>query len=139
MNIKPLINLFADNFTVYTKAHGYHFNIVGPDFYQYHKLFNEVYDYLYEQHDILGELIRQNRSKVPTGMAELCDLTVMDCKVDNPAGIEMAKDLMQDLESLSASAQALYDSCNDAACETLIGEYAAGINKLRWFLESTIK
>jgi starvation-inducible DNA-binding protein len=139
MNMKPLINLFADNFTVYSKAHGYHFNVVGPDFFQYHKLFQEVYDYLYEQHDILGELIRQNKAKVPTGLKDICDLTVMDCELSDPKALDMVEDLKKDLESLVMAANALYEGCADPACETVIGDYVVGINKLRWFLESTIK
>jgi len=69
---KKLKNLFADNFTVYTKAHGYHFNVVGPDFFEYHKLFQQVYDYLYEQHDVLGELMRQNKIIVPADLRSIC-------------------------------------------------------------------
>jgi starvation-inducible DNA-binding protein len=139
MNIKALTNLLADNFVVYTKAHGYHFNVVGPDFYQYHKLFGKVYEYLYEQHDMLGELIRQHGFKVPTGMKDLCELTVLNCDVKDLEAMAMNKQLVGDLKALAITANSLYNSCKDPATETLIGEYAAGINKLRWFLESTIK
>lgn len=139
MNMKPLINLFADNFVVYTKAHGYHFNVIGPDFFQYHKLFQEVYDYLYEQHDILGELIRQQGAAVPTGLKDICEMTVMDCSLSAPTADKMVLDLMKDLETLAKSADKLYYSCANSACETIIGEYVAGVNKLRWFLEATTK
>jgi len=136
---KQLTQLFADNFAVYTKAHGYHFNVTGPDFFQYHKLFNEVYDYLYEQHDVLGELIRQLGSKVPTGLDDVCSITVMDCKVPTSGtAIKMITDLCDDLESLSKAAEALYETCGSGAIETVLGDYAVGLNKLAWFLRSTV-
>ncbi len=137
MNTKQLANLLADNFVVYTKAHGYHFNVVGPDFFQYHKLFQEVYDYLYEQHDVIGEMLRQNNVMVPTGLKDICDMTVMDCELKALDAMEMVKDLGDDLEELSKMASNIYNSCADPACETLIGEYIAGVNKLRWFLGAT--
>jgi starvation-inducible DNA-binding protein len=139
MNNKQLIQLFADNFAVYTKAHGYHFNVTGPDFFQYHKLFGEIYDYLYDQHDVLGELIRQLGDKVPTGLDDICALTVMDCKVPvTGASNKMISDLCDDLESLSKATEALCKSCNNAAVETVLGDYVVGINKFCWFLRSSI-
>jgi starvation-inducible DNA-binding protein len=139
MNTKQLANLLADNFVVYTKAHGYHFNVMGPDFYQYHKLFQKVYEFLYEQHDILGELIRTNGEMVLTGLKDICDMTVMDCELKVFDAIGKAEDLGNDLEQLSNMAGTIYNSCKDPACETILGEYIAGVNKLRWFLEATKK
>ena len=135
---KQLTQIFADNFAVYTKAHGYHFNVTGPDFFEYHKLFQEVYDYLYEQHDVLGELMRQVGIKVPTGLEQICEITVMDCKVPMkiPA-TQMNADLCDDITMIAKSTDALYKSCNDAAVETVLGDYVVGLNKLCWFLRSS--
>ena len=54
-----LTQLFADNFVTYFKSHSYHFNVDGPMFAQDHELLNEIYDFLWAQHDMLGEQIRQ--------------------------------------------------------------------------------
>jgi len=134
---KHLKNLFSDNFTVYTKAHGYHFNVVGPDFFEYHKLFQEVYEYLYEQHDILGELLRQNKIIVPADLRSICEATVMDCEFGNPPASKMLDDLYKDIEMLIDSAEAVYKSCDNSAIETVIGDYSVGLNKLCWFLRSS--
>lgn len=139
MNVKALTQLMADNFAVYTKAHGYHFNVTGPDFFEYHKLFGEVYDYLYDQHDVLGELIRQLGGKVPTGLKDICDLTVMDCTVSTAgAANKMITDLCDDLEALSKTTEALYKSADNGAVETVLGDYVVGVNKLCWFLRSSL-
>jgi len=131
---KQIKNLFSDNFTVYTKAHGYHFNVIGPDFFEYHKLFQQVYDYLYEQHDVLGELLRQMKIVVPADLRSICESTVMDCEFGNPPASKMIEDLYKDIEMLISAAEAAYKSANDAAIETVIGDYTVGLHKLCWFL-----
>jgi starvation-inducible DNA-binding protein len=131
---KQIKNLFADNFAVYTKAHGYHFNVVGPDFFEYHQLFQKVYDYLYEQHDVLGELLRQMKIVVPADLRSICETTVMDCEFGNPPASKMIEDLYGDIESLINSAEAIYKTANNGAIETVIGDYLVGLNKLCWFL-----
>jgi DNA-binding ferritin-like protein len=35
---------FASEFTFYLKAHFFHWNVEGENFYQYHKLFGKIYD-----------------------------------------------------------------------------------------------
>lgn len=135
---KQLKNLFADNFTVYTKAHAYHFNVVGPDFYEYHKLFQQVYDYLYEQHDVLGELQRQLGIQVAADLRSICEATVMDCEF--PTTVQASKmlaDLASDIDTLITSAEGIYKAANNGAVETVIGDYSVGLNKLKWFLNAS--
>jgi len=134
---KQLKNLFSDNFTVYTKAHGYHFNVVGPDFFEYHKLFQEVYEYLYEKHDVLGELLRQLDVIVPADLRTICESTVMDCEFGNPTAAKMISDLYDDIEQLIQSGEAIYKIAKNGAIETVIGDYLVGLNKLCWFLRSS--
>jgi len=135
---KQLKNLFADNFTVYTKAHAYHFNVVGPDFYEYHKLFQQVYDYLYEQHDVLGELQRQLGIMVSADLRSICESTVMDCEFPtNVMASKMLADLAGDIDTLITAAEAIYKTANNGAVETVIGDYSVGLNKLKWFLNSS--
>ena len=135
---KQLKNLFADNFAVYTKAHGYHFNVVGPDFFEYHKLFQQVYDYLYDQHDVLGELQRQLGIMVSADLRSICETTVMDCEFPTSVtASKMLADLAGDIDTLITSAEALYKSCGNGAVETVIGDYSVGLNKLKWFLSAS--
>ena len=36
--------LLGSTFVVYTKTHGFHWNIEGPDFPQYHKFLKKMYE-----------------------------------------------------------------------------------------------
>lgn len=48
----------ADTFVFYYKAHTAHWNVVGPDFPQYHEFLNELYDELWAAVDPIAEHIR---------------------------------------------------------------------------------
>ena len=62
---------FATNFQYYTKAHGYHVNVTGPDFFQYHKLFEMVYDDAQDNIDAIAEEIRTLQAVVPFSMKRI--------------------------------------------------------------------
>jgi len=43
----------------YITAHQFHWNVVGPDFAEFHKFFNKIYNDAFESIDGLGEAIRK--------------------------------------------------------------------------------
>jgi DNA-binding ferritin-like protein len=64
LNVKPLyINelqeLLADVIGFYHRVHGYHWNVTGEDFAQYHELFQEIYEDVYGSIDGIAENIRK--------------------------------------------------------------------------------
>lgn len=50
---------FATNFTWYLESHNAHWNVVGPDFPEYHEFLNKVYDDAQDAIDDYAEKIRQ--------------------------------------------------------------------------------
>ncbi len=140
---KKLANLIADNFITYFKTQVYHFNIVGPDFPQYHgMLFSEVYSYLYENHDDLNEQLRQMGYLVPTSLEIYLSATVIKPNAVEKNSKEMLSAIAKDLNTLQMSAQKLYEEAGlegHGGLETYIGDYIAGISKLKWKVESCLK
>lgn len=138
-----LTNLIADNFVAYFKTHVFHFNIVGPEFPQYHgMLFSEVYEYLYDQHDDLNEQLRQMGYMVPTSMEMYLATTNLAPTAAAKNAKDMLKAIAQDLDVLLTSAQKLYDEAGmegHGALETFIGDYMTGVSKLKWKVESCLK
>lgn len=57
--IDVLRGVLADAFTFYLRAHGYHWNVVGSDFSEYHNLFEAIYSDVYESVDPIAENIRK--------------------------------------------------------------------------------
>jgi starvation-inducible DNA-binding protein len=141
--VSALRCLFADNFVVYYKSHGFHFNVQGQTFSQDHSLLNEIYDYLYENHDTLGEQIRQLDKPAPTTLKSILSVSEIDEEtnvIDNPA--KQLEALSADFETLLRNGQWVYEEAGRQCCgglETYLGDYLAGLSKLNWKVKATLK
>ena len=76
--IKALKIAFATEFSFYLKAHYFHWNVEGPDFSQYHKLFGKIYEEVYASIDDFAENIRKLNSYTPGSYTRLSMLTQID-------------------------------------------------------------
>jgi starvation-inducible DNA-binding protein len=137
-----LTQLYADNFVTYYKSHGYHFNVEGPMFAQDHALLEEIYDFLWAQHDMLGEQIRQMDKGVPCSLKEVLNMTdITECDNAKKPSKEMFTWLNQDFDDLVDHAQKLYDEA-DMQCygglATLVGDYIKDLSKLNWKVKATL-
>ena len=75
------------------QAHGAHWNVVGPDFSEYHALFGEVYEDVHDSIDPLAENIRKIGGLAPFSLAEVADKP----EVAAPSGSTDAATLTQEL------------------------------------------
>jgi len=142
MVLMPLRNLFADNFTVYYKSHGYHFNVEGPTFAQDHALLEEIYNFLWESHDSLGEQIRQlDKPTLPSLKSILDNTEIIECNKLGETSKTMFTELCNDFELLHENAQSLFDIADEACyggLNTFIGDYLKDLGKLHWKIKATI-
>lgn len=91
--ISALKVLVANQYVVYLKAHGYHWNVEGPLFSQYHDLFAEIYEDIYDSIDPTAENIRKLEGFAPFTLTRLMSLrTIGDADV-LPDPMSMARDL----------------------------------------------
>lgn len=97
---KALKSLLADVFTVYLQAHGYHWNVEGADFSQYHALFGEITDDIYSSVDPIAENIRKLDDYAPLTLQKMIDLRTVDFKDVEPAPKAMVKELLKSNEAL---------------------------------------
>ena len=65
----------ADTFVMYMKAHASHWNIVGPNFPQYHEFFGSLYEELHDSLDALAEQIRTLDSFAPVSLSRIVELS----------------------------------------------------------------
>lgn len=137
-----LTQLYADNFVTYYKSHGYHFNVDGPMFAQDHALLEEIYDFLWAQHDMLGEQIRQMDKAVPCSLKDILKMTdIIECDSPQKSSKEMFTWMNKDFDALLADAQTLYDDADlssQGGLATLIGDYLKDLSKLNWKVKATI-
>ena len=69
--IQQLTETFCDNFVNSYRAHSCHFNIVGENFYSYHKLLQKIYEDSETVQDDLGELIRALGAYAPETIGDI--------------------------------------------------------------------
>jgi starvation-inducible DNA-binding protein len=89
--LEQLTETFCDNFVNSYRAHSCHFNIVGENFYSYHKLLQKIYEDSEAIQDDLGELIRALDAYAPETITEI--LASADLPDTLAAGNE-ARDLL---------------------------------------------
>lgn len=73
--------LLADTVSVYHEAHGFHWNVKGQDFAQYHDLFAAIYEDLYGSVDPIAENILKMGVDAPFSLMDFVALRrVMESK-----------------------------------------------------------
>jgi starvation-inducible DNA-binding protein len=132
--------LFATNFQYYTKAHGFHVNVVGPDFTEFHMLFSEVYEAAQESIDDIGEQIRTIEAIAPFSLTRIQELGTIEDGKERPDALRMTKELLADSQKLMDH----YEECHDIAEEfkvygliNFIEGKMDHLSKIMWKLRST--
>jgi HK97 family phage prohead protease len=91
---EELTELLADVVSFYFRAHGAHWNVKGADFSEYHKLFQKIYEDVYESIDPIAENLRKLGSIAPFTLGSFMALR---CLEDAPAMLQDPIALANDL------------------------------------------
>lgn len=132
--------LWATNFAGYLKSHGYHMNVTGSDFYQYHKLLQKVYEQLQDSIDDLGEGLRTLREVVPANLNRIAELSRLKEETVVPGPDTMVQVLYDDLHTIIDQANLVFDLCQTEkqyGLQNIIADYLQQVHKLDWMLDST--
>ena len=131
----------ADIVAFYHKAHKFHWNVTGSDFYQYHLLFQRIYEETYTSIDDFGEQIRAIDAYAPYSPQEIARLTNL---VERPLGDShaMVLELYNDCVLVQSSLMAAYkaaDKFNEIGLSNFLQDRFDGIKVLQYLLRSTMK
>ena len=132
----------ADTFAMYLKTHNYHWNVEGEDFFEYHKLFNKLYDELFEAVDVLGEEIRGLNEYAPGSFSRFSELTSIEDATTVPDGVTMAANLLKDNDKVIASltnAFKLAEAADKVGLSNKLQDRIDIHTKHGWMLRSTTK
>lgn len=79
--------LLASTFSLYLKAHNYHWNVTGSDFGQYHDFFGDLYEELHGSIDTTAEEIRKLGAFAPGALSRYMELSVVadETSIPEPA------------------------------------------------------
>ena len=132
----------ADSYTFYFKTHSYHWNVEGPDFYEFHKLFGEIYEEVLGAIDTLAEQIRTLDVYAPTTLSRITDLTTVTEEDNIPSPIEMSRRLFVENNKVIASLMAGYkmaEEMGELGISNYLQDRIQAHQKHSWFLRSVGK
>jgi starvation-inducible DNA-binding protein len=135
--------VMANTYAMYFKAHGFHWNVEGKDFSQFHSFFSGIYEELFAAVDTIAEEIRALDEYAPYNMTELASITTI--KESNIYGVDvsgMLADLIDAngsvIEALN-SAHQLAEAENNRGLLNLIEERLDVHAKHGWMIRASSK
>lgn len=138
--IECMKRLFATNYQYYVKAHGFHVNVVGPDFIQYHQLFGEVYEFADDATDTIGEHLRVMEAIAPFSLSRIMELGSIEDGKERPTALVMVSELLSDSQIVMDHYEECHDMAVEEKCYGLIN-FIEGqmdmLGKIMWKLRST--
>lgn len=138
--IAAMKRALADTFAMSLKGAYYHWNVVGPDFFQYHGLFGELYAEIYGAVDPMAEHIRALGSYTPGSLGRFSELTTIEDENTIPPAIEMVTRYLNDNNKVIASlteAQRLADSMGKVGVSNFLQDRIDIHEKHAWMLRAT--
>ena len=128
---------------MYVQAHGYHWNIEGQDFKQYHEFLLEIYEDVYDSIDPISENMRKLGYKAPFGLETWSHNS--DLVTNNDSSLA-PRQMLQELTSTNITVLAMLkrtcDKANELDEQGLVNFLADRIDKHKfwqWQLTSTLK
>ena len=140
--IELMKRAFADTFAMYLKTHNYHWNVEGPDFYQYHILFETIYTEVYGAVDPFAEEIRALDSYAPGSLRRIAELTNIEDDLIIPTAQEMVRKLADANANVIIILKLARDSADALGQNGLVNFLEDRLDnhkKHAWFLRSQSK
>lgn len=138
-NLKTLL---ASNFAYYLKAHGFHWNVEGPDFGELHAFFQAIYEDAYSALDPTAEYIRYLGEYSPASLERFSELTQISGQTKIPRARLMLEELHANNDQMIDILNACFSSANEEneqGIANFIAERLSAHGKYRWQLLSYLK
>ena len=140
--IQSMKSALANTFAFYLKAHGFHWNVEGPNFPQYHELFSTIYEEVYSSLDQFAEEIRVLDAYAPASFRRYLELSDIEDQIEILSSTEMLQMLLSDTDKVQASLERTYELAEAAHAHGLsnfLAERQDAHAKWAWQLRSTLK
>lgn len=141
---KILNRVLADEYVLYTKTRGYHWNVVGPQFNDLHKFFEGQYE---ELQDIIDDVAERGRS---IGMHALGSLQEMldekSLEEDTTKGTDskhMLRSLLSDHEAIIRKLRVDLEKADEKYKDMGTSDFLTGLmekhEKMAWMLRANLE
>ena len=133
--------VLATVFTFYIKVHGFHWNVTGPNFPQYHKFLDDLYNEVWESIDSIGEHIRALDSFAVGSITRIQQLSAIEDQLNIITANEMFAELYRDnhivLSQLQRALEFSEQTGNAAGLSNFLQDRIDTHNKHQWMLKAT--
>lgn len=139
--IQTLKELLASTVALKHKAQGYHWNVEGDDFEQYHTLFGKIYESLDDSIDPMAEWIRILGDYAPFKLSRFAELSKIEETNVSSDPMMMAEDLLKNHEMSSAafgSASIAASEAGQKGLENFLADCMTTHQKYAWQLRSSL-
>ena len=129
---------------MYAQTHGYHWNVEGAGFPQYHRFFLKIYEDVYEYIDPIAENIRKLGAKAPFGLKSWME-TSPEFEINDSEDLnarQMIQELVNSNTVVMAQLKKVYDISNELDYQGICNFIAGRQEQHRfwqWQLTSTLK
>lgn len=140
--VNALATVLSDTVVLSFKAQGAHWNVVGPDFREYHDFFGAIYEDVHGSIDDCAENMRKLGSYAPSRLVDFARLTMLDAESEVGYSCkELASDLHAAVEVAIQSVDVAFQVASSVN-EQGIADFLAGrdgmLKKWRWQLASSL-
>lgn len=136
-----LKTLLGTTFTFYVKIHGFHFNVEGPDFPQYHQFLSDFYSDVYGSIDKIGEYIRTLDAYAPGSLSRYIELSAIQDQTQIPRAELMFIELKTDNDIMLKVLDGVFKTAsneNKQGIANFIAERLDAHEKWNWMLRSIL-
>jgi starvation-inducible DNA-binding protein len=140
--VNQMNKLLADAFTLYLKAHYYHWNVEGSNFPQYHEFLGELYEEIFGSVDNIAEHIRALNAYAPGTLIRFKELTSITETISVPSAEAMFLDLFNQNKQYLGMLMTVYvlaDRFNELGLANFLQDRMAAHKKHEWMLRSILK
>jgi starvation-inducible DNA-binding protein len=140
--LEALKKAFATTHAFYLKSHGFHWNVVGNDFPQYHAFFETIYSEVYEAVDSFAEHIRACGEYAPASYTELSQLSDIKDELEPTSALGMIQILSEDNQTVLYSLRAAYqaaEAAGEIGLSNFLQDRYDAHTKHGWQLRSTLR
>ena len=139
--ITALKTVLGETYALYSKTHGYHWNVTGPNFQALHDMFMTQYTDLWEALDTIAERIRALGAFAPGSASEILDAASIRPDNGVPDAATMVSNLARGQETLAKAirdAIASAEQTGDDVTVDLLIQRATIADKTAWMLRASL-
>lgn len=137
------LNTLLANYQVfYNKLRNFHWNIEGPEFFELHEEFENEYNTVKKNIDIVAERIRVFGIKPNFTLKKTLELSQIKETEQNLSATEMVREVLKDFEILHENMMSALGASldtGDIATEQMLTDFLRALEKRNWMFTSFLK